>query len=105
MSLPRTLGSCVASMLFIFPMTLPAQENHVHPKVRVPPQNLAGEEAQAVELYAKILPTLVTIRTVQHPVAGIAGDGLEGLGSGVIISAEHVCSRPLMSWRASTGSS
>ena len=67
-----------------------AQEDHDHPKVRVPPENLSGEEARTVELYRKILPTLVTIRTLRQPGRGTDSEGLEGLGSGVIISAEHV---------------
>ena len=66
--------------------TLGAQE-HAAPKERIPPADLPEAEAQAVELYRKVLPAVVTIYTSQRT---YAGDGLqlqEGVASGVLISS------------------
>ena len=69
---------------------LPAQE-HARRKTRVPPEDLSGEEALVVELYRKVLPTVVTIYTSQWVFTPEGSQEREGLGSGVLIGPEsHV---------------
>ncbi len=86
LSIPR-----VAAALCIFwTPTLYAQD-HAVPKVRTAPDDLSGEEAQAVELFREVLPTVVTVLTSQSVLTqqGQAQQG--GIGSGVLISPEcHV---------------
>ena len=64
------------------------EHEHVGPKLRTPPEGLTGEEAQAVELYRQVVPTVVTIFT-QRVVRTPEGPDLkQGLGSGVLIAPE-----------------
>ena len=69
-------------------MPLRAQD-HEHPKVRVPPDDLSGEESAAVELYRRVLPTVVTIFTTHVNISPNGPITQEGLGSGVLISPAH----------------
>ena len=69
---------------------LPAQE-HARKKTRVPPDDLGREESAAVELYRKVLPTVVTIYTSRRVFTPEGPREEEGLGSGVLIPPDsHV---------------
>ena len=54
-----TLSTTVLLWMF-FLAPLYAQE-HVTPRVRLPPDGLSREESRAVHLYREVLPTVVTI--------------------------------------------
>ncbi len=84
-----TLG-VVAFLFTVWTPTLYAQE-HAAPKVRMAPDYLSGEEAQAAELYREVLPTVVTVLTSQRVLTQEGQERQEGIGSGVLISPEcHV---------------
>ncbi len=79
-----------AFLLTVWTPTLYAQE-HAAPKIRVAPDYLLGEEAQAAELYREVLPTVVTVLTSQRVLAQEGPGQQGGIGSGVLISPEcHV---------------
>ena len=62
---------------------------HAHPKVRVPPDDLPGEERRAVRLYQDVLPTVVTISS-SRPIFTPRGPLPESsAGSGVLISPDR----------------
>ncbi len=77
-----------AVMIWTFAMASIYGQEHAVPKVRVPPKDLSGEEATAVQLYRKVLPTVVTILTSTQVLTEEGGREQEGLGSGVLVSPE-----------------
>ncbi|MDA2928093.1 trypsin-like peptidase domain-containing protein [Acidobacteria bacterium AH-259-G07] len=80
-----------AVSLWILAMVPLYGQEHASPKVRIPPDDLSGEELQAVELYRKVLPTVVTIFTLQKIITREGEQKQRGVGSGVLISPEcHV---------------
>ena len=84
-----TLG--VAAFLFTAWAPMLDGQEHAAPKVRVAPDYLSGQEAQATQLYREVLATVVTVLTSQR-VLTQEGQGQQGgIGSGVLISPEcHV---------------
>ncbi len=71
--------------------TLPITQEHASPKLRRVPDYLEGRERRAVEIYQRVVPTVVTIFTSQETALGASGEASQGLGSGVLISPDcHV---------------
>jgi len=71
--------------------TLPVAQEHASPKLRHVPNYLEGRERHAVEIYERVVPTVVTIFTSQQDALGAGDEPLQGLGSGVLISPDfHV---------------
>ena len=86
----RFLLSALVTLLMSGVPGLPAQE-HASPKVRSVPDYLSGEEAQAADLYRRVLPTVVTILTSSRVITEEGPEQREAIGSGVLISPEcHV---------------
>ncbi|MEE8525141.1 MAG: trypsin-like peptidase domain-containing protein [Thermoanaerobaculia bacterium] len=68
-----------------------AQEGHVAPKVRRPPEDLTADEARISRLYREVLPAVVTILTEGTAITERGPEPAGSLGSGVLISDEcHV---------------
>ncbi len=59
---------------------------HAAPKQRIVPDDLTPAEAQAVELYRRALPTVVTILTKRRRVTSSGTATARSLGSGVLVS-------------------
>ena len=75
-------------MFFLAPLY--AQE-HVTPRVRLPPDGLSREESRAVHLYREVLPTVVTILASKLVLTAEGPRRQESLGSGVLVFPEaHV---------------
>ncbi len=69
----------------------PRAQEHVEREPRVAPDYLAGEEAQAAELYRNVLPAVVTISTSTRVLTENGLAERSGIGSGVLISPDcHV---------------
>ena len=69
----------------------PGAQEHVEREPRVAPDYLAGEEAQAAELYRNVLPAVVTISTSTRVLTENGLAERSGIGSGVLISPDcHV---------------
>ncbi len=83
----RTVSALAAMLMACAAPALP-QEEHALPKVRTAPDHLVGDEATAVDLYKKVLPSVVTIFTT-HVRAGRTAEEAKGIGSGVLISRDR----------------
>ncbi len=71
--------------------TLSVTQEHASPKLRRVPDYLEGRERRAVEIYQRVVPTVVTIFTSQEALLGASDEPRQGLGSGVLISPDcHV---------------
>ena len=67
------------------------EDDHDIPKVRQTPAYLVGEELRAAQLYAEVLPTVVTISALGAAPAKEGQEPSGSIGSGVVISASgHV---------------
>ena len=87
----REVGPRVFAAILLLWTTTAGAQDHEESKVRVPPDYLSGAEARAAELYREVLPSVVTITTAQVVVTPRGRLQSEGLGSGVVVSAEgHV---------------
>lgn len=62
--------------------------NHAPPKIRATPSNISTKEKQNINLYKKVVPTVVTIQTISDKLTDKGTNKSQGLGSGVIISGE-----------------
>ena len=76
----KLVGLCAACVLLL-PVTLLWPEEHAGPKRRIPPDDLSGEEAKAVELYLDVLPIVVTILTSSQTRFQEGMENQEGVGS------------------------
>ena len=83
----RTVSALAAILMVCAASALP-QEEHAAPKVRTAPDHLVGDEATAVDLYRRLLPSVVTIFTTYARTGGTE-DEPEGIGSGVLISRDR----------------
>jgi len=81
---PRILAAVVA----LLGATQLGSQEHQPAKVRQAPAYLAADEARSSALYERVLPTVVTILTSRHVLTGEGQEVQEGLGSGVLISAD-----------------
>ncbi len=85
----RTTTTALA--LALLACVSPADGDHAGLKVRRAPEGLAGDEARTVELYRKVLPSVVTILTQSRVVSPLGLSRQGGLGTGVLISPDcHV---------------
>jgi len=62
--------------------------NHALAKVRVTPSNISVKERQNIDLYKKVVSSVVTIQTKSDKLTDKGTNKSQGLGSGVIISGE-----------------
>jgi serine protease Do len=81
---------CLGVIIFfcLFRTVILAAQEHTTPKIRVVPDYLSGEEAQAVQLYHKVLSTVVTIFASQRVLTPEGPQQKMVIGSGVLVSPE-----------------
>lgn len=77
----------LAGVLFI-PICLTAQGT-ISTKIRHSPDSLDNDEKRIVEVYRKVIPTVVTIETLQRVATDAGVTSSESLGSGVLISDQN----------------
>ena len=78
----------VTSLAIAALATLPVTQEHASPKLRRVPDYLEGRERRAVEIYQRVVPTVVTIFTSQQALLGTSDEPRQGIGSGVLISPD-----------------
>ncbi len=59
---------------------------HASEKIRTAPDDLEGEELQAVEIFKRVQPTVVTIFVTQNVETPQGGDSRKGVGAGVLVA-------------------
>ncbi len=61
-------------------------ERHASEKVRTAPDDLVGDELQAVEIFKRIQPTVVTVFVTQNFETPHGKSSLKGIGAGVLVA-------------------
>ena len=78
---------CTLSLVTALCSSSRAQEpEHASPKRRAPPAHLEEHERGAVELFQRVLPSVVTLFTKEQVRTESGAEEHEGIGSGVLIS-------------------
>jgi serine protease Do len=85
----RVVRFGVISIIFASASTILLAQEHAPPKIREAPKYLSRDEAKSVKLYNKVLPSVVTVFTSMEVLNQRGSQKQGGIGSGVLISAEH----------------